>query len=245
MLNPKPRPRTWGFKFLLLSQLPITTGLILADIRRQSAIPWISIAKPLCFSIMPSNPNPGIYVTNSVSVFCHLKPETFNLDPCRMLATNAFLKINAGKVTDPLAANNPVFPNPAILSRMNPGCHPENRARAAPNAPPTQRQPGHSPPARVPSRPKRVIAIGNPLPCRRPIASPRCHPSGMPACSRWLSGATPPEPKAPESRTPAGVPAIRPGSSFVPWLSSPDISRITQHSPDKTSKPPEITHLSP
>jgi hypothetical protein len=32
-----------------------------------------------------------------------------------MLAANAFLKINAGKVTDPLAANNPVFPNPARL----------------------------------------------------------------------------------------------------------------------------------
>ena len=32
-----------------------------------------------------------------------------------MLAANAFLKINAGKVTDPLAANNPVFQNPATL----------------------------------------------------------------------------------------------------------------------------------
>jgi len=32
-----------------------------------------------------------------------------------LLAANAFLKINAKKVTDPLAANNPVFPNPATL----------------------------------------------------------------------------------------------------------------------------------
>jgi len=32
-----------------------------------------------------------------------------------MLAANAFLKINAKKVPDPLAANNPVFRIPAIL----------------------------------------------------------------------------------------------------------------------------------
>ena len=29
----------------------------------------------------------------------------------------------------------------------------------------------------------------------------------MPACSRWSSAATPPDPNAPEFRTPAGVPA--------------------------------------
>jgi len=32
-----------------------------------------------------------------------------------MLAANAFLKINAKKVRNALAANNPVCPNPAIL----------------------------------------------------------------------------------------------------------------------------------
>ena len=30
---------------------------------------------------------------------------------------------------------------------------------------------------------------------------------GIPSCSRWLSGATPPDLNSPESRTPAGVPA--------------------------------------
>jgi hypothetical protein len=35
----------------------------------------------------------------------------------------------------------------------------------------------------------------------------RFDPSRIGACSRWLSEATPPDPKAPESRTPAGVPA--------------------------------------
>ena len=53
---------------------------------------------------------------NCALAACRLKPETFNLDPFRMLAANAFLKINAGKVPDPLAANNPVFPNPATLA---------------------------------------------------------------------------------------------------------------------------------
>ena len=36
---------------------------------------------------------------------------------------------------------------------------------------------------------------------------------GIPSCSRWLSAATPPDPKAPGFRTPAGVPApFLPGS---------------------------------
>jgi len=54
-------------------------------------------------------------VTHCSSAPCYLNPETLNLEPFPLLAANAFLKINAGKVPDPLAANNPVFPNSARL----------------------------------------------------------------------------------------------------------------------------------
>jgi len=42
---------------------------------------------------------------------------------------------------------------------------------------------------------------------RHPMVSPRFHPGGIPACSRWLSEAIPPESNPAASRTPAGVPA--------------------------------------
>ena len=78
--------------------------------------------------------------------------------------------------------------------------------RAAPRAqsilasqPPAQPLSGRSPSARVSSCPNRILG--------RSLMIPPLHPGGMPACSRWLSEATPPEPRAPESRTPAGVPA--------------------------------------
>ena len=43
---------------------------------------------------------------------------------------------------------------------------------------------------------------------RHPMISPPFHPGGIPACSRWLSEAIPPESNPAASRTPAGVPAI-------------------------------------
>jgi len=42
---------------------------------------------------------------------------------------------------------------------------------------------------------------------RHPMVSPPFHPGGIPACSRWLSEAIPPESNPAASRTPAGVPA--------------------------------------
>jgi len=55
-------------------------------------------------------------VTHYPSVPCNLNPETFNLEPFPLLATNAFLKINAKKARHALAANNPVFQIPAKLA---------------------------------------------------------------------------------------------------------------------------------
>jgi hypothetical protein len=91
------------------------------------------------------------------------------------------------------------------------GCHPQIKARAGPHPPPPQRRPGHSPPARVPSRLNIIVILILTL-CHL-MVSPPFHPGGMPACSRWLSGATPPERNARESRTPAGVPAIPSGAA--------------------------------
>ena len=72
--------------------------------------------KPLCLSLPFPAPASVIRATHCASAFCHLKPETFNLDPFRMLAANAFLKINAKKTRNALAANNPVFRIPVILA---------------------------------------------------------------------------------------------------------------------------------
>jgi len=56
------------------------------------------------------------------------------------------------------------------------------------------------------------------------MVSPPFHPGGMPACSRWLSEAIPPESPPAASGTPAGVPAptLLPGNpSPAPSLNRP------------------------
>ena len=72
-------------------------------------------SKTLCLSL-PSPPKASAIRAT------HCAPEPYSLvrenscNPCQpMLAANAFLKINRKKVTDTLAAYNPVFPNRAIL----------------------------------------------------------------------------------------------------------------------------------
>jgi hypothetical protein len=72
-------------------------------------------SKTLCLSL-PSPPKASAIRAT------HCAPEPYSLvrenscNPCQpMLAANAFLKINARKVADPLAANNPVCPDPATL----------------------------------------------------------------------------------------------------------------------------------
>ena len=115
-------------------------------------------------------------------------------------------------------------------------CHPQIKARAGPQAPPSQRRSGHSPPASVPSRLKILLLLLLLPRCRELTISPLLHPGVMPACSRWLSGATPPEPDAREFRTPAGVPAIH--GTAVPLR-----PRITHHAsfPKNTTKTREIS----
>ena len=55
-----------------------------------------------------------------------------------------------------------------------------------------------------PNCPADEIASGSPHGMR--ISSGLFHPGGIPACSRWLSVATPPDESRKRSRTPAGVP---------------------------------------
>jgi len=71
--------------------------------------------KPLCLSLplpAPASANHPTYC--APALYSPARENSWN--SCRpMLAANAFLKINAKKVTDTLAANNPVFPNPATI----------------------------------------------------------------------------------------------------------------------------------
>jgi len=109
------------------------------------------------------------------------------------------------------------------------GCPHHIKVRAGPHLPPAQCRPGPAPPANVPARLQiTVILILIPARCRDLAVSPPCHPSGMPACSRWLSGATPPEPSAPESRTPAGVPAHHPSPASSSASKTPAITLFTR-----------------
>jgi len=107
------------------------------------------------------------------------------------------------------------------------GHHPQIRARAGPNAPPPQRRSVHAPPASVHSRLKfiAILTLG-----RHALVSPPFHPRGMPACSRWLSEAIPPESSLSDSRTPAGVSAIdlRARPPFVSSHSTADLFMRTE-----------------
>jgi len=96
------------------------------------------------------------------------------------------------------------------------GNHHNIRVRAGPVAPPARPRPGPSPPESVPWCAHPHKFLNHPhlwlkesehfgILCRHLIVSPSLHPGGMSACSRWLSGAIPPEPNAPNP------PAPRPG----------------------------------
>ncbi len=61
------------------------------------------------------------------------------------------------------------------------------------------------------------------------ISAPTHDAGGIPACSRWLSGATPPENHAHTKRTPAGVPAIH-HHALDPHL-APLSSRVCHEKP--------------
>jgi len=74
---------------------------------------------------------------------------------------------------------------------------------------------------------------------RHPMVSPPFHPGGIPACSRWLSEAIPPESNPAASRTPAGVPAIDLTARESFAGSHPSTDLFHAHSWAKT---PEITH---
>jgi len=93
------------------------------------------------------------------------------------------------------------------------GNHHNIRVRAGPVAPPARPRPGPSPPESVPWCAHPHKFLNHPhlwlkesehfgILCRHLIVSPSLHPGGMSACSRWLSGAIPPEPNAPNPPAP-------------------------------------------
>ena len=115
-------------------------------------------------------------------------------------------------------------------------CRHDIKARAGPAPPPAQPLSGPSPSASVSSRPGR-----SPTPGGSPIVPPPFHPGGMPACSRWWSGAIPPDP-APQ--TPAlrqeCQPSLRlPLGARNPRIAKPTVcGRQNAHRQPKNSKNP-------
>ena len=103
--NGHPLRHPWGARFC--SRPPFLAPRVFSCV---SCVSWLS---PSEFGL--KHPAPIIHATTCASASYSLIREN-SCPSCQpLLAANAFLKINAGKVTDPLAANNPVFRIPAIL----------------------------------------------------------------------------------------------------------------------------------